>query len=377
VMTAPRRLETRFFPYPELSEPGSVVMKMEMAGICGTDKHTYRGETAQYAGTGAEGSTPFPIIPGHENVGTIAEVYSRDYDLRDFDGNPLRVGDRIVMCPDIFCGKCYYCRRGAGFIWCEQMRGYGNSFTCAEPPHLMGGWAEYIYLRPDVHVYKVPEGLPPRIAVMAELMAVTWNLDKAKEFYSFANEGFASGDTVVVQGAGPMGVLHVLKARIMGAGTIIALDRLSRRLVLAREFGADIVVNVSETTEEERIQLVRGETGGRGADLVVECVGYPQVLREGLEMLRKGGMYIETGNFVDTGDVSINVHRHLCAKNVRLIGLTNHPVTGFSPSLKLLRRHMNTFPLDKFVTHTYPIEQAEEAMQKALSEECMKVAIVP
>ena len=377
VMTAPRRLETRLFPYPELSEPGSVVMKMEMAGICGTDKHTYRGETTQYGGTGAETLSPFPIIPGHENVGTIAEIYPRGYDLRDFDGSPLRVGDRIVMCPDVLCGKCYYCRRGAGFVWCEQMQGYGNSFTCAEPPHLMGGWAEYIYLRPDVHIYKVPVGLPPRIAVMAELMAVTWNLDKAKEFYSFANEGFATGDTVVVQGVGPLGVLHVLKARVMGAGTIIALDRSPHRLALAREFGADVTINVSESTEEERIQLVRDETGGRGADLVVECVGYPQVVREGLEMLRKGGMYIETGNFVDTGDVSVNVHRHLCAKNVRLIGLTNHPVTGFPPSLKLLHRYMDTFPLHRFVSHTYPIERAEEAMQKALSGECMKVAIVP
>ena len=174
-----------------------------------------------------------------------------------------------------------------------------------------------------------------------------------------------------------MGVLHVLKARIMGAGTIIAMDISPYRLALAQEFGADIAINVSETTEEERCQRVRDETDGRGADLVVECVGYPQVLREGLEMLRKGGMYIETGNFVDTGDVSINVHRHLCAKNVRLIGLTNHPVTGYPTSLKLLHRYMDTFPLHKFVSHTYPIERADEAMQTTFSEECMKVAIVP
>ena len=174
-----------------------------------------------------------------------------------------------------------------------------------------------------------------------------------------------------------MGVLHVLKARIMGAGTIVVTDRWPHRLALAQEFGADIAINVSDTSEDERIQLVCDETGGRGADLVVECVGYPQAVREGLEMLRKGGMYIETGNFVDTGDISINVHRHLCAKNVRLIGLTNHPVTGFTPSLKLLRRYMDSFPLHKFVTHTYPIERAEEAMHKALSEQCMKVALVP
>jgi L-iditol 2-dehydrogenase len=134
---------------------------------------------------------------------------------------------------------------------------------------------------------------------------------------------------------------------------------------------------VQETDDAERIAFVRDRTQGRGADLVVECVGVPQVLREGLEMLRKGGLYIETGNFVDAGDVSINVHRHLCAKNVRLIGMTNHPVTAFSPGLKLLLRYKDGFPLHKFVSHTYPIERADEAMQTALSEQCMKVAIVP
>ena len=84
VVAGPGKMETRSYPYPELSEPGSAIMKMEMAGICGTDKHTYRGETSQYAGTDAETSTPFPIIPGHENVGTIVEIYPRDYDLRDY-----------------------------------------------------------------------------------------------------------------------------------------------------------------------------------------------------------------------------------------------------------------------------------------------------
>ncbi len=377
VMAAPGRIETREYPYPSLKEPGSLLMKMELSGICGTDKHTYRGETLQYGGTDAQSATPFPIIPGHENVGTIAEIYPSGYDLRDFDGQPLRLGDRITMCPDVFCGKCYYCRHGAGFIWCDNIRGYGNAFTCAEPPHLFGGWAEYIYLRPDVYIYKVPDGLPANIAVMAELMAVTWNLDKAKEFSSFANEGFGSGDTVVVQGAGPMGLLHIFKARIMGADSIVTFDRSPYRLALAKAFGADVCVNVKSTTEAERIQMVRDMTQGRGADLVIECVGYPQVLREGLEMLRKGGMYIETGNFVDAGDASINVHRHLCAKNVRLIGLTNHPVTAYPPGLKLLDRYKDSFPLHKFVSHTFPVDRADEAMKTALSEECMKVCITP
>ena len=88
------------------------------------------------------------------------------------------------MCPDILCGRCHYCRNFSGFPLCENIRGYGNHFTATEAPHLMGGWAEHIYVRPDAFVYKVPDGIDTEIAVMTELMAVTYNLDKAKSFYS-------------------------------------------------------------------------------------------------------------------------------------------------------------------------------------------------
>ena len=189
VMTAPGKLEVQHFPYPQIDDD-TLVIKMEMCGICGTDKHTYRGETVQYAGTPAESHTPFPLLPGHEIVGTVAEIGKNAATGLEYTGQRLAVGDRVVMCPDILCGKCWYCRNSFGFPLCENIKGYGNAFSCADAPHLMGGWADYIYVRKDAFVFKVPDDLPKEIAVMSELMAVTYNLDKAKEFYSMSGEGF-------------------------------------------------------------------------------------------------------------------------------------------------------------------------------------------
>ena len=137
-----------------------MLLKVEMCGICGTDKHTWRGETKQYAGTEAESDTPFPIIPGHEVIGTVAEINDRNRPRLDFNGERLRVGDRVALCPDVICGECYDCRHTFAFPWCENLRGYGNAFTATEPPHLFGGWAEYMYILPNAFLYKVPENLP-------------------------------------------------------------------------------------------------------------------------------------------------------------------------------------------------------------------------
>lgn len=376
VMVAPGRMEIREYPLPALRE-GGALLRVEMCGICGTDKHTWRGETLQYSGTREESQTPFPIIPGHEIVGVLEEIDDRRGPRLDYDGQPLAAGDRVTLCPDVVCGTCYACRHTFAFPWCERLRGYGNAFCADEPPHLFGGWAEYLYVLPAAFLYRVPESLPVRVAVMAELMAVSYNLDKVKELFTMAGEGFATEDTVVVQGAGPMGICHIVKARVMGAGEIVAIDPSPYRLALARRFGADHVLDLGRTTAAERIEFVRSLTHGRGADIVAECAGVAHAVPEGLEMVRKGGVYVEAGNFVDTGEVALNPHRHFCARNIRLIGMTNHPFTGYTPSLRLLERHASRFPFAAFVTHEYPVARAHEALLRSMEPDCLKVAIVP
>lgn len=376
VMVAPGRLEIREFPRPELAD-GAALLRVEMCGICGTDLHTWRGETLQYGGTASEGDTPFPIIPGHEIIGVLAEIDDRSGPRLDYDGEPLHVGDRVAICPDVVCGTCHGCRHRFAFPWCDHLQGYGNSMTCAQPPHLFGGWAEYLYVLPQAFLYRVPQALPLPVAVMVELMAVSYNLDRTKEFFSLSGDGFATGCTVVVQGAGPMGVCHVIKARAMGAGTVIVTDRHDFRLARAAEFTADHLIDVSKTDQQERVARVRELTSGRGADLVVECAGVPEAVPEGLEMLRKGGVYVEAGNFVDTGEILLSPHRHLCSRNVHLIGMTNHPFTGYVPSMELLEREADRFPLERFVTHEYPLARAREALARAQEGDCLKVVLTP
>ena len=376
VLVEAGRYEVQEFPDPVLAD-GALMMQIEMSGICGTDKHTYLGETKQYAGTPAETDTPFPIIQGHENVGVVSDITPTAAASLEFYGRPLAIGDRITMCPDVVCGRCYECTHVMGYVWCQNSNCYGNSYTSAEPPHLMGGWAEHMYIRPDTFVYKVPQGLSPRVAVLAELMACTASLDKVKEFSSYALEGFNSGDTVVVIGSGPLGLLHVAKADMMGAGFIIATDLSEHRLAFAKRCGADVTLNVSQTSSEERIDQVMRLTHGRGADVVLHMANTPQSFVEGIEMLKRGGMMLEMGNFADTGDVNLNVHRHVCSKNIRLIGLTNHPSTGYGPAMDLLQRFADRYPFEEFVTHEFGLAQADEAMNMSMNPESIKVVIDP
>ncbi|NQS88292.1 zinc-binding dehydrogenase [Patescibacteria group bacterium] len=376
VITKPGEIKIQEFPYPSVKE-SDMLVKMEMSGICGTDKHTYKGELRQYAGTAAEEDIPLPIIPGHEDVGVVAEIGKQAKKNLEFYGRELKEGDRVVICPDIICGRCWYCRHIAAYPWCENIKTYGVTISCKTPPHLFGGWAEYMYVTSDTFVFKVPPEIPPRIAVLTEPLVVTYLFDKAKEFYSLGGEGFGTGDTVLIQGTGPLGLCHIIKARIMGAGQIIAIDKSEYRLKLAKDFGADVTINVEKTTEKERIEKVKALTDARGVDLVVECVGIPEVVREGIEMLRKGGMYFEVGNYVETGTVSLSPHRHMLAKSIRLIGMTNHPYTGYGPTLKLIERYLHTIPFERIVTHQYKIEDAEDAILKSMQAESMKVVIVP
>ncbi len=376
VLTAPGEIEIQTFPILDL-EPGAALIKVIACGICGTDKHTFRGETKQYAGTTAESDTPFPIIPGHEVVGLIEEINDKIEPRLDFNGARLSVGDRVVLCPDVICGRCYACRHTYAFPWCENLRGYGNAFTAAKPPHLMGGWAEYIYALPNAFLYKVPDELPDEQAAWIELMAVSYNLDKIQEFFTLTQAGLNVEDTVVIQGAGPMGIAHVIKARVMGAGTIIVTDHSAFRLEMARAFGADTTLNLSETTFEERIRRVKEQTAGRGADVVVECAGVAEAVKEGLDWVRRGGFYIVAGNFVDTGEILVNPHRHFVAKNIRLIGMTNHPFTGYTPSMRLLIRHAEKFPFNRFVTHRFSLDQAQQALEKSMEPDTLKVLIIP
>ncbi len=356
--------------------PGCVLVRMELSGICGTDKHTYQGYTTQYAGTESPKEIPFPIIQGHENVGTIAAI-GGDGRYTDFEGTPLVVGDRVVVGANVVCGQCYYCRADFPYYYCQNMVDYGNNMSAATPPHLFGGWSQYLYVVPGSFLVRVPDDLPSDVAVLTEVLAVAVGLDRAKQFSSFPNEAFLFDDTVVAMGVGPLGMCFLMKARMLGAGTIIAVDLSPYRLEMAKKLGADYTMNAAQTTTAERLAFVRDLTHGRGADVVVECAGVPQVIPECLDMLRIGGMLVEAGNFSDLGEVAISPHRHLCSKNVRIIGVGGEEGASYGPSMRQLLRYMKHYPVREFVSHCFPLDEVEAAVHTAMAPDSMKVVIDP
>jgi len=374
-LVAPGRYEIREYPLPE-PEPGAVLVKMALSGICGTDKHTYQGYTTQYAGSASPKTIPFPIIQGHENVGTIAAIGGKDA-YTDAEGVALRVGDRVVVGANVVCGQCYYCRHDFPYYFCERMVDYGNNMSAADPPHLFGGWSQYLYVVPGSFLVRVPDALPTELAVLTEVMAVTVGLDRAKQFSAVPNEPFLFDDTVVVLGVGPLGMCFLMKARMLGAGTIVAIDLSAYRLAMAARLGADHTLDAAKTTPADRLAFVRDLTRGRGADVVVECAGVPQVIPEALEMLRTGGMLVEAGNFSDLGEVAINPHRHLCSKNVRILGVGGEEVAGYGPSMRQLLRYMQQYPVREFVSHRCRLDDVDAAVRQSIASDSMKVVIDP
>src|SRR4030095_3744853 len=188
-------------------------------------------------------------------------------------------------------------------------------------PHLWGGWAEYVYvdldMLPGTKVYKLPDDMSLRLGALSEPLTSC-----IRAFNRALEAGRCRwGDTVVIQGAGPIGILAVAAAQEMGAGRVICAGAPEEpRLALARKFGAEATVNIEEvTTPEARIKKVRDIVGGFGADLVMDCSGHPSAGPEGIEMLRDGGTYVEMGQFTDAGSIATSWHR-ICAKDLNLLG---------------------------------------------------------
>jgi threonine dehydrogenase-like Zn-dependent dehydrogenase len=370
-LVEPGRYELREYPLPEPAS-GCVLVKMVMSGICGTDKHTFQGYTTQYGDRRLE----FPIIQGHENVG-IVEAIGGDGTYTDFEGISLHPGDRVVVGANVACRECYYCRHDFPYYCCEKMTDYGNNLSAKNAPHLFGGWSQYMYIVPGSFLVKVPDDLPSEIAVLTEIFAVSVGLDRAKQMSVFPSESFRFDDTVVVLGVGPLGMCFLMKARMLGAGTIVAVDLSDYRLDFAKRLGADHAINAAATSKSERLQIIKGLTHGRGADVVVECAGVPAAVPEALEMLRISGLMVEAGNFSDLGEISLSPHRHLCAKNARILSVGGEEPAAYGPGMRQMARYQKQYPLREFVSHRYKLRDVHAAVQKSIEPESMKVVLEP
>ncbi len=366
VMLQPGNIEIREFDKPTPADD-SLLLQVDKVGICGSDKHMYLGHTA----------LRFPVIPGHEVVGTVAKIGKNANQIMNVMGGPIKEGDRITVVPGSKnCGRCYYCLHVPGrptLCSGRTIYGFSNSET---PPYLTGEFSEYTYIHGNSWVYKMPDDIPEEISVLTEPVAVaTRAVERAcAPGLPQVGDGYSIGSSVAVLGCGPIGLLVIAVLRDSGAGTIIATDLVESRLDMASQMGADVVINVANTTPDERIEQIQSRTHGVGVDISIECAGIPAVFSEALEVVRRGRKVIEVGHYTDSGDTQVRPHQ-ICNKDLDVCGVWAYPQIQFQTALDFLLR--TRAPLQKLITHHLPLNQLENGIDMLGNEGVYKVVVEP
>ncbi len=367
VMKGPGALELNEFAYPECKKDGAII-KIEAAGACGTDKHLYGGKG---------GTAKFPIVPGHEMCGIVEELGSNLTDSVFVIGtDKLKEGDRVILGPGTkACGRCYNCLAHPDRPYlCTNRFIYGFS-SCETEPHILGGFSQYTYAVNNSFLFKVPDNINANKAVLAEPVTVAVRaVQRAFEPGQpvFGN-GLGVGRSVMVIGAGPIGLLIVAVLKYVGAGNIIVTDRLPARLEMAKLMGADVVIDANLSLEERK-ELVMKNNNGLLPDITFEAAGAPIAFTEAIEFVRRGGIVIESGHYTNTGDASVNPFM-ICNKDCDIRGCWAVPPIIFRDALNFMSR--TTLPIDKIVTHVLPFDKAEEAIKMVGSAEASKVVVNP
>jgi threonine dehydrogenase-like Zn-dependent dehydrogenase len=348
----------------------AALIRINACGVCGTDLHILRGRWPK--------PLPWPLILGHELAGVIEEKGPK---LEvDFMGQPLTVGDKVMLPPLMSCGECYYCvHYPTRANKCLNPTYYGRYIPFEKPPHLWGGWAEMVYVDlemfPATKIYRLPDDMSPLHGSLTEPLACCIRgLNRA-----ISADGFHVGDTVVIQGSGPIGVLALVAAQEMGAGRVVVIGAPEEpRLALCRTFGANATVSIDECqTPQSRIDAVREIVGGFGADLVIECSGHPSSGPEGIEMLRDGGAYVEMGQFTDAGSIDTNWHR-ICSKDITILGSWAFTPNDIPLGIQMIQRVGDRYPWH-LMQMQFPFSEqgVSEATEAAMSMRCIKATIVP
>jgi len=248
--------------------------------------------------------------------------------------------------------------------------------NCETPPHLFGGYAEYLYVDGNSWVYRLDEDFPSELAVFADPLSTALRAVEKALPPGLPNlgEGYGVGKRVVVIGVGPIGLLAVAVLRETGAGTIIATDVSDSRLEMARVMGANMTLNVRTMSPQERKEAVLAATEGVGADVVLECAGVPEAFVESLALVRRGGKVVEVGHYTDPGAVLIHPFQ-ICNKDLDIHGCWAYPQIQFKEALLFLKR--TKAPLTSLISHRLPLREAERGLQMLGTEGVLKVVIAP
>jgi 2-desacetyl-2-hydroxyethyl bacteriochlorophyllide A dehydrogenase len=328
------RLENR--PVPGTG-PDDVLVEVKACGICGTDVSMYGGKINYSSGMVGK-------IFGHEVAGVVKETGS--------DVNRVNTGDRVVVAPVNYCGTCFFCRRGDENM-CVNWRCIGEETD--------GGYAEYISV-PQKQIFSIPDNLSfEEGTLLADPVPTPLHAVRKKA-------DIKPGDTVAVWGSGPQGYCAIQLAKLCGA-TVIAVARREKKLKLAYELGADFVVDCEKEDVTARIK----EVTGRGADICLECGGYPEAVTQAVANVRKGGRVVMIGlQKAQTCDLE-----DMTWGEKELVASLSSTYQEFGTGIRLART--GSIVLKPLVTHSFPLGSINEAFEllKVRREHVIKVAINP
>jgi threonine dehydrogenase-like Zn-dependent dehydrogenase len=352
VLDAGGQFTVRAWPVPEIAAD-SGLLRLVACGICGTDVEQAAGKFQHY-----------PVIPGHEPVGIIERI--GDAAARKWG---VDVGDLVAVEPMIACGACDTCRRGLKTCRKYGVTSYGF-FPLEAPPHLLGGYAESMYLHPDSILHRFPRGTDP-------VMASFYNPLGAGFSWAQRAAGTQPGDCVVIQGAGQRGLMCLIAALEAGAGRVIVTDLAAARwkLDLATRLGAHHVVVADEA---DPVRAVHDLTGGAGADVVLDVSGtHEKPVANAIAMVRPGGTVVVAAlKYRGLSDFRID---DLAFKAVTLRGVLSVDSDSYRPAMALIAS--GQYPLRDLHTHTLPLEQAARAIDllagREPGERAFHLAIAP
>lgn len=351
VLVEPRKMELREFPIPDIDDE-SFLLRVDLVTICGGDPIEYEGRNPK---------AHYPMILGHEMVGTIEQI--GDAAARTY---AVDVGDRVAVEPYILCGECGYCLTGA-YQFCTRSRVYGVNMSCNAPPYLWGAYGQYLYGARGSRVHKIARDAPDEAAVLSSVLGngVRWIRTKAQVKF---------GESVVVLGAGAQGLASVIAAREAGADPILVVAREANPLkwTLAREFGATHLIDLD--TVQDPLPRVREILNGRLADVVVECTGAAAMMELGLELARPLARYVMIG----TCGFAPNALKtdHIVFKELQIFGGLGQS-WDTEAAVKII--NARRVPLEKMITHVFPLQEAQEALLYFMHhpERALRVAIKP
>ena len=355
-----RPFELKEYEVPE-PEPGAAVVRMTLANVCGSDLHTWRGDLDPI-----KRGRAMPAHQGHEGTGRISALGAGVE--TDSNGQPLRLGDRVVFSYFFPCGRCQACLNGKD--WTCPNRMHHRASSCEVWTHFKGTFGDYFYLYPGHMVFKVPDALPDEVVagVNCAMAQVTCGWDLAN---------VQLGETVVIQGAGGLGLYAIAVARERGAGRIIVVDGVRERLEVAAMFGADEFVDIQDLPEPaQRIARVKELTRGWGADVVMEVGGFPKITEEGIQMVGSGGRYVEIGN-ISPGLTYAADPAFWVTQNITIFGNNHYGRRHLRDALDMLARTTHKYPYQRIVSHKFPLTEINEAFAQQDRGAITRSSLVP